>query len=237
MTNTMFATGDVDGMGPLAPLPPLPLRQGIFTDVVPELEGVFVDGANRVGMGAKWITRDALHVTVTALGDPCDWDAEPVTFDEIVLGTESTAAFSFHQTLSCSTIGGMGMPEINQMLDSDYDAIRSEALMAGLTTNITGTTNFVSDSTSVTGGTIVPSIAAIEDALADRISNLRGYIFVPITLLAPAVAAGAIKMINGQMQSPAGHLVVADAGHVAQNTLYGTGAIAWAISSTGTRTG
>lgn len=228
---TMFETATVQGMGLTVRLPALELRStGLFTQVVPQVDLVGSDGVDRTGMGAAWITRDALGVTVAGIDDPCDIDSE-ITLDQIDLSQESTMPFAFNQTLSCSTIGGLGMPEINAMLDSDFEAVRSEALMRGLTTVISADhLNFVA-ATSVGSGAILVALGLIEDGLGDRISNLRGHIFIPLTLLPAAVGSGAVKMVNGELVSPAGHKVISDAGHDSQTTLYATGAIAWALQA------
>ncbi len=229
---TMFATaGAPEGFGIEVSLPALPLRDvGLFTQVVPMIDTMFA-GADRLGFGAKWLQRDALHTAVTTIADVCDPDSV-IDVDEIDVSVGSTLPFGFNQSLRCSTIGGLDQVEINAMLDSDEEATRSEALTRALTTSLGGDhLNFVDDSTAVAGGTMQEAMGAIEQGLGQRISNLRGYIFVPLTLLGAARSSGGVRLLDGYLVSPAGHLVVADAGHESQNTIYGTGAIGYAVSA------
>jgi hypothetical protein len=223
----------IEGLGIEIQLPDLLLRtRGLFTDVVPTVDMVYAgpDGtlADRTGFGARWMGRDAYDVLMdTIVG--CDED-DTFTSEEIDLVEQDTLPFSYATTMRCSTIGGMGMPEINDWLDDDEMAIRSFAFAAAATT--TGThLNLVDESTGLgAGADMAAAMGLIEQGLGQRIANLRGYVFVPLTLLTEAVNLGAVITEGGEYVTPAGHRVIADAGHTAQNTLYGTGAMAWALS-------
>lgn len=222
----------IAGLGIEIELPRLPLRVGgLFTAVVPQVD-IMAEGADRTGFGAKWIIRDAYDVMLDTIPE-CSAD-DSFQAEEIDLTTAETLPFSAADMISCTTIGGLSMPELNAMLDDDVEATRSFAFAAATTTQISvDHLNLADDSTDVgPGADVVAAMGLIEDGLGDRIANLRGYIFVPLTLLAEAVRDGSVQRdeMTGELTSPAGHLVIADAGHGPQDTLFGTGAMAWGLS-------
>jgi hypothetical protein len=222
------------GMGTEIRLPTLePRPWGLFTQVVSEHPAIMVDGFDRGPLGAKWLIRDAYSFGAVDVTDPCDIeDVDDLLANNIDLDDASTRPFQAFNSLQCSTIGGLEMPEINRMLMDDEEITRSAALVLGLTTSVSADhLNLVDDSTSLgASASITAAIAAVENALADRIANGRGHVLIPLTLLAAAKAADLLMMMDGQYVTPAGHRVIADAGHDPQNTIFGTGALTYWMS-------
>ncbi len=210
-------------------LPELELRTyGLFDQVVPRLSFEQA-GADRIGFGAKWMERDPYDIMIDTIAG-CSVD-DSFSAEEVTLEENSTVAFSFADIISCSTIGGLDAAEINRRLDDDEDALRSFALASAATVAISGDhLNLAVNSTSVTGGDIVDTIGNIEQALGQRIANLRGHILVPLTLLGAAMQMSVVRQVGNTLLSPAGHKVIADAGHGPQNIVFGVGQMAWGMS-------
>lgn len=218
-------------MGPEITLPALEVRPwGLFTQVVDEHPPVIVDGAERSALGVKWINRDAYQYGAVGTADPCDVDAnDDLLANSLTLSADDTAPFQSFNSLACSVIGGLEMAEINEMLQSDAEITRSAALVLGLTTAISADhANLAADATDLgASASIIAAIGLIDDGLGDRIANGRGYVFIPLKLLAAAKAAGAIIMMDGTLMTAAGHRVISDAGHRPESVIYGTGALTY----------
>jgi len=216
----------IQGMGIETTLPQLTLLpRGLFTQVVPQID-LTQEGADRTAFGAKYMTRGALAPHVDDFG--CDTDDE--TTDEVTLDEREQLPFVFWDSMTCSTVA-IEPDYLLDWLNADKNLTLSAALTLAATTQITADhLNLADDSTTVTASTgVTAGIGNIEAGLAGVIGNAKGYIFVSPTLIAPAVAAGAVLVRDNRFESPRGHDVIADAGHGAENTIYGTGSMAWSV--------
>lgn len=219
----------VTGQGIRIELPTLEDRPwGMFIDVVPELSLVDSKGVNRAAFGAKFLAEGDLTPQLIDFncGVADDLDTGNIVYTEL-----EQIAFSAWNLISCSAISED--PEIlRARLKNNARAVESEILAQGVTTQITAThLNLLDDSALLSASVgIQTAVSKVESALADRMSNKRGYIFVPIVLLAQAFTSGAVKLVNGVLVSAAGHLVISDAGHGSDTTVFGTGEMGQYIS-------
>lgn len=221
------------GMGPEIRLPELPERPwGRFIDVVPQLD-VTVDGTDRTPMGARWMAEAAYSPIIQ------DFDCEALPAEEVekqagnlVLGETTSAAFLSFNLFECSTLSG-DMGPFFDYVQRTFDSLVSEALAWAATHALTGDhLNLAANSTNLgASDSTVEAIARIESGLAQRISNKRGYVFIPVRRLAEAVSDGAVFLSGGQYVTPAGHFVISDAGHNNDGTFYGTGALGYSVTN------
>jgi len=215
------------GMGPEITLPATRRRPwGTFKEVVPEIK-VESEGADRTAMGVRYMAPGAYSPILADYScSSTDTKTGNMTLTEVV----QPAYLSFN-LLECSTLTGSER-RLEGDLNDIYEATISEALAQAATGLRLSTSHHTlwNDSTILTtGANITETIGNIEDGLAERISNEQGYIFVAPRVLAAAKAAGAVFILDGQLYSPGGHLVVSDAGHGFDNWVFGTGAIGWSV--------
>lgn len=224
-------------MGTEVMLPPLELRPyGLFTQVVPEISLV-VDDTDRTIFGAKWMGRDALAI---ALDHPVCDDDEDTTVNVVELTEQYTIGFSQHGRMRCSTIR-IDAAELNRWNADDAELSRSAALVRAITTQVDAEMlNFVDDATALAGSdNLVEAVGLVEGALAERILNARGYIFIAPGLLPYAMSADVVRVSGSTLLSPGGHRVISDAGHHngLEGTVVGTGALGYSMGSVNVLTG
>lgn len=221
------------GMGPEIFLPELEERPwGRFIDVVPNIKDrLFVQGTDRTAAGARWMAEAPLSPIIQ------DFDCDLVEVAEKVAGNISfdevtTAAFLMFNMFECSELSGaQRMGELSDYVGRSLAAVASEALTWAAThaldadhLNLAVNSDALAASSSA-----VEAIGRIEAGLGQRISNKRGYIFVPLRHLAETMSESVVSVDNGTLVSTAGHRVIADAGLNNASDFFGTGSIGWAL--------
>lgn len=219
-------------LGPVVMLPPIPLRRrGLFVDNVPEVD-LTREGVNRVGFGATIMGMGDV-VIGTLITVDCE-STEDFTDHTIVLTPHDQLPFTQYLEMTCT--GEVADATLRDHLMEAARLTESAALTQALTVGITGLLALDSDSDSEgAGANITAAIGVIENGLAERISNGRGYIFIPPLAFAGAFAAGTVVWDGERFLSPLGHYVISDAGHTDTN-LYGVGELGYAITAARFRT-
>lgn len=200
---------------------------GRFIDVVPMVD-VTVQGTDRTPMGVKLMAEAAMEPIVADFD--CTYDVVVKDAGNLGYNEVSSSSFVVFNMLECSTLSG-DMSIAGEYARRSARDLVSEALAFAATTQVSvDHLNFADDSTDLgAAATIVDAIGLIEDGLGDRISNKRGFIFIPLRSLASAMAAGVVQRVGSSLLSPAGHRVVADAGHDA-DVVFGAGQIGWSMT-------
>jgi hypothetical protein len=217
------------GMGPRTRLPQIPLRtRGLFIDAATPLDLV-VAGTDRTGLGATYMDQGAITQGTLVLID-CD-STDDFSDQRIALTQRDQLPFTQYLEIVCQ--GDIDGATLQGYLD-DVERLTTSAMLArGLTVEVSGNLDLAAQSTSVGAGTgIAAAIGLLEDGLAERIGNGRGTILVPLLLLAAAITAGGVEVDSASptnLFSPAGHVVVSDAGHQDAN-LYGVGALGYSVT-------
>lgn len=209
------------------------LPWGLFIDEVPRISIVDAyEGRDRTLLGARFMAQGALSPIIVDFDCEYIEDPEDEKTGNVTLEQREVVAFEFHNLFECSELSG-DMSDFAGMLRRTFEATASEALTFLATANTPSAhLNLATDSTALAASTSpTDAIGAVEKGLRDRISNLAGYIFVPPRQLAAAMAAGAVRLMDGRLISPAGHTVISDAGHQGDGTFYGTGAMGYAVTN------
>ena len=215
-------------------LPPLQLRQGNkFTDVAVDISSQFKDGdTDRTARGASFMYLGQLQPKVVPFW--CGVDDDKSTTNLTFNKDGISAAILSYAWFECSGLSG-DLGWMPPMVDTTYEGLLSHALAFAATT-IMLPPEHMSLPESATdvgnGSTILDSLGRVEDGLAGKASNYQGVIFVPIRNLANLVSLGTFgEGPDGGFISPAGHLVIADAGHQGDNTIYGTTQLGYALQT------
>lgn len=126
-------------------------------------------------------------------------------------------SFMVYVAQTCSTVGNLGrdwQARLRRQMAAEESYYLARQLAVG---------GFALDQDSLneTGTDVIGSgglpasiaLAALEDELAERLRGQLGQIHVPFSILTLLIVAGAIRFDLGQWYSPAGHLVIVDAGY------------------------
>lgn len=221
----------ITAMAPVVRLPALPLRtRGLFADVIPMVDTT-VNGVNRLSFGARYWA-PSIVASLEPVAFDCDNDEGPyepaITFDG---SGEATNVDPWTATagVTCSTIPLDGD---ESLADIALDEVRMalSATLARAATSTAVTTVNLSDAAVDAGdwGDVGDALEALEASMATLIGNRRGYIIMPVSALAKAVDANAVRIAGDLLETPSGHLVVADAG-AAVDKIYGVGQIGWSV--------
>ena len=219
------------GMGPTVVLPQIPLRtRGLFIDAATEVD-LTRAGTDRTRLGATFMDQGAITTGTLVLID-CD-STDDFTDQQIELTTLDQMPFTQYLQIVCQ--GDIDDATLQGYLD-DAERLTASAMLArGLTVEVSGNLDLAAQSTSVGAGTgIAAAIGLLEDGLAERIGNGRGTILIPLERLSAAITAGGVEVDPASptnLFSPAGHVVVSDAGHQDAN-LYGVGALGYSLTET-----
>jgi hypothetical protein len=215
-------------------LPALELRRANkFTDVAVDIADRFIDdGVNRAARGASFMSIGALQPIVSAYW--CNIDDNKGTANITITKDTQAGILSFN-FLQCSALSG-DLDWMTKWVDQTVGDLASHALAFMITTQMlpAGHMNLLEDGVNVgPGSTIIDALERVEDGLAERASNYRGTVFVPIRRLAELVSLGVLGESGPDvgLVTPAGHRVVADAGHQGDNTIFGTTQLGYAVQS------
>lgn len=219
----------VMGMGAVVALPTLPLRtRGLFIDAATPVDLVR-QGRDRTGLGASFVDQGDITAGTLVLID-CD-STEDFTDQQITLTQQDQMPFSQYVQVICQ--GDVDEPVLQGYVDNLEKLTESAMLARGLTVEVSGNLDLAAQSDSVgAGADVSDAIGLIEDGLGERIANARGYIFVPLRYLSAAIGMGGVEVNAASptnLLSPAGHIVISDAGHQDVN-LYGTGFLGYSIT-------
>lgn len=219
----------VMGMGAVTTLPALPLRtRGLFIDAATEVD-LTRQGRDRTGLGASFYDQGDITAGTLVLID-CD-STEDFTDQQITLTQRDQMPFSQYVQVICQ--GDVDEEALQGYVDVVERLTASAMLTRGLTVEVAGNLDLATASDSVgAGDDVADAIGLIEDGLGDRIANARGYIFVPLRYLSVAIGSGGVEVDASSptnLFSPAGHVVISDAGHMDAN-LYGTGALGYSLT-------
>lgn len=224
----------ISAMAPVVRLAALPLRsRGLFMDVIPQVD-TSVGGVDRMSFGVRYWTPSIVP------------SLEPTAFDCVTPEGQYTPGINFDGArdativdpwtatagITCSTIPLDAGPSLAEMALDEVRMALSATLARAATSPAAVTWN-LSDSAVDAGswGNVADAIEALEAEMAALIGNRRGYIVMPVSALAKAVEASAVLVSGEMLETPSGHLVVADAG-AAVDRFYGVGQIGWSLTDT-----
>jgi hypothetical protein len=210
-------------------LPTVELRtRGLFIDAATPVDLVR-EGTDRTGMGASYMSVGDIGPGTLVLID-CD-SVEDFSDQQIVLTQRDQLPFSQYAQIVCT--GDIDDATLTDAVATVARLTASAMLARGLTLEVSGNLDLAAQSDSVGAGTgIANAVGLVEDGLGDRIANGRGTIMVPLRLLAPAMADASVMDDPNSptgLSSPAGHVVVSDAGHGDTN-IYGVGALGYSLT-------
>jgi hypothetical protein len=222
-------------MAPAIRLPALPLRsRGLFVDTIPAVDTT-IDGVDRLSFGARY-WGPSISPLLAPVAFDCDYAEEPLD-DHLPTITFSEATpvdpWTVTAGIRCSTFpldpGDGSLQEV--ALDEVRKSISATVAFAATSTTVT-TVN-LSDVADSQGSydNVADALEILEDAMALKIGNRRGYIILPVSVLAKAIDARAVMLADGGFETPSGHLVVADAGAVS-GKFWGVGQIGWSVTDT-----
>jgi hypothetical protein len=214
-------------------LPPLRARPAnLFTDVAVDISAQFKDDtADRTARGASFMYVGQIQPKVVPYW--CGVDDDKSTTNLVFNKDGKAAAILSYAWFQCSGLSG-DLGWMPPFVDSTFELLISHALAFAATT-IMLPPEHMSVAESATdvgnGSTMLDALARVEKGLADKASNAEGVIFIPIRNLANLVSLQAIALGDGGFRTPAGHRVVADAGHQGDNTIYGTTQLGYALQT------
>lgn len=201
---------------------PQPRQRGLFMDVIPRVE------PERIAMGMN-VRQDPIISTpaieVFDCDTPQDRSANAANFDYAV-----TSAWTFWEAMQCSALDYGNIDDLvrwrmRAMLSAALAFVATDAVLAGVM-------RLAVDSFDAGAGAgVADALDRVEGALADRYANLQAYILVPVSQLAQALLEDRVEVVGDQLQTPSGHVVVADAGQP-DGTVYGVGQIGWTATHT-----
>ena len=228
-----------------------PLPRGRFIDVLPELALPGVPGGFRgepwVG-GVTWVPRQCRHLVVDNANDGCDAN----NISDLHYSCPETlpvqTAFSILNGLWGSTLN-WDLADMDALID-EHNAIELSSVLAKEAVGATagGSISFSNVAHPVAGGFaagvgLTYGLAQLQNDLADTLRGGQGVIHMAPGLLHQAVDKGAAILVDGQYQTPLGHLIVADAGYIdalapsgesasaaTEEWVYATGPVAWKVT-------
>lgn len=215
-------------------LPPLRLRPANkFTDVARDISAQFKDGGiDRTARGASFMYLGQLQPKVAPFW--CNIDDDKSTTNITLNKDGKAAAILSYSWFQCSGLSG-DLGWMPPLVETTYEGLISHALAFAATTIMLPPEHMSLAKSAAdvgNGSTILDALGRVEDGLAERASNYQGVVFVPIRSLANLVSLGTFgEGADGGFITPAGHLVIADAGHQGDNTIYGTTQLGYAIQT------
>jgi hypothetical protein len=217
------------GIGPVVMLPQIPLRtRGLLIDAATEVDLTRAN-RDRTGAGASYMDQGVIDEGTLVFID-CD-STEDFTDQQIELTQRDQLPFSQYVEIICQ--GDVEDSTLQGYVDNVERLTESAMLARGLTVEVAGNLDLATQSTALAAGASPAEVVAlIEDALGDRIANGRGIIMIPLSLLAEFLNSGGVEVDAAsptRLYSPAGHVVVSDAGHRDAN-VYGFGALGYSIT-------
>lgn len=209
---------------------------GRFIDLVPEVkvvaeggrdDGTMIAGVDRTARGARFMAPAAMSPIIVDYTCGVDDDKSGGTLGLVEV---QQPGFLSWNALSCSTLSG-GLDSQRAYTAEVFNATISEALAYAATVRLSAQHySLATNSDPLAASTsLVDVIGAIEGGLAERISNEQGYIFISPRYLAAATASFTLRLVDGVLHSPSGHIVISDAGHRPYNVVYGTGAMGYSL--------
>lgn len=218
------------GFGPVISLPLPPLRPwATFLDVVGvlPLEG---EDAKRWPLG---VTFQPFNVTPLFLND-ADCVPQDVQAAHEFTDAVTQPAFSIYDALTCTALSKTD-EELRAEIEDRWPRLLSEALAREfLTGTASGGHSLQDDDTALAASaTVLAAISLLEDTL-DVLLNGQGMIHMSTRALAYGVNNGVVKLVGDNYMTPAGHLVVADAGYNGASSsteeIYATGPVYYRVT-------
>lgn len=169
--------------------------------------------------------------------------------------TAKSLPFRIEEAITCSVQGAWSPDELEEWALREARAVYSAALArqvwAGIYTVSTpaggafpqmteSTLASEADDVSAAGTTALDAVAAVEYGLGQRLLG-QGMVHMTVDVLTRAVAAGAVKMVDGVYYTPSGHIVVADYGYFNDGSgssfVYGSGIVYYETTEWNVTTG
>lgn len=187
--------------------------------------------------GVTWTPYGCPDTTSLPVDLECDGVDQTFSSPTAFGSFASFQPFRMEFAVDCSVLGGMGVNgeklRAYALEVIQADTSRQLARQAMFTQPETENIGFYdeADAVGTSDTTPVGALAAVESGLAQRLNNGLGMIHVSPGMASRLVSASALERRGGQLYSPLGHLVVADAGYVGaggvagQSTIYGTGVV------------
>lgn len=202
---------------------------------------LLVDAADRIPNSVRWTAGVTLRPWgcggfVPTDADYCDFEADELD-DYFDVGEFATfEAFEVYNTESCSARVN-DIIDLNSRLETKWSVMISEQVAARLNVEM------AARATTVTTGAVNTQIALAnaEEALALSLHGGQGYIHMSPAALTMFVDK--LEYRDGNWETPSGHIVIADSGHVgvppegenAQSGtewIYTSGAVLYGLSDT-----
>lgn len=228
-----------------------PLQPGRLLDIIPRIPPELLDPTNplRWLVGVAWEPIPCGGLTASAADGPClDHDATATlrTCSE----PETQKPFRLEDAYRSSVLNE-SPGEIDQRLMLTWETLSAgfaKELLSGAASGGVSLSSTATAPTNIAFGAAAVSIEAamseIENELAERLFGRLGYIHVPPGLLSQAVSIYGVQPgPNGSWVTPAGNVVISDAGYVnaaapsgqaasaaGSEWLYGSGPVLYNVS-------
>lgn len=155
----------------------------------------------------------------TRAGDMCTGSVQYAAATESADLPDWTSFYAFRMVhaLAFTTICGLTVEDAQTKVRTIFE-MASSAMIARQVLAATfepANPSLVGEADNVTTSDATPlgALAAVEDALAQKLLNARGLIHVSPAMLTRLKAGGMVTLVNGQYETATGHRVVADAGY------------------------
>jgi hypothetical protein len=161
-----------------------------------------------------------------AANDPCDYTTTDPALIDVQPEGESAATgcivfqpFRAEYNVSGLNLAGLPLEEVRRRLEMKRQQWRSAILALEVYNSalVSANPSLRDSATDVTaniiGADAVGALAAVESGLAARLGNGTGMIHLPVGLFTLLANGGGFKITDGEWQTPAGNVVVADAGY------------------------
>ena len=177
---------------------------------------------NRWLGGVRWPTRPCRSLTASIL-EPCEPDdsEQSAPLDEKCVDWGLQNPFRLSDGLKASTLD-FSLEELNTMSTKMYEQAISAAFATELISGAGSLSmSLSSEATAPTGVAfgaattpIWNALSVLEEEIASRLTGLVGYIHLPPGLLALAVDSYGVRLERDHWETPAGNVVISDAGYV-----------------------
>lgn len=178
------------------------------------------DNPKRWLAGVRWPQLVCGSLTATSVV-PCSDGDQSATLVEQCVEWGSQLPFRLSDGVKASTLD-FTLDELAEMSRELYDRAVSASFAAELISGIgSGGSSLSSEATAPDGAAfgsaatpIWNALAILEEEIADRLHGDVGYIHLPPGLLAQAVSTYGLMLVDGHWETPAGNVVISDAGYV-----------------------
>jgi hypothetical protein len=202
-------------MPPAVVLPNQKRQPRLLLDIATPLPPVEGNGnPNRWLEGVTWQPLDCLGISTTA-PEPCEDDlfGETWTIDCTEWGTATP--FRIQQAFQGSTLNFNDPQWVAERLQSNYERTVSAAFGQRLTVALGAVATAPEQGQAFADAAISveDAIGVLESTIADRLNGGVGYIHIPPLLLGRAVVTSGLQIVDGHFETPAGNIVISDAGY------------------------